>query len=473
MSDLEVFEIDDEFDPLAEDSLEDLEEENPNDEYNVPKIPDAERSVVPAPVELPPAQRIEKLISGIPGQQFRILACIQACMDEPVELAQIIEAVDEKWQTTGSVYSTGRLVQLLEQAGAIDRIEPEEEEPDEGEGGEAVDEAAKAQAVAGAAGAPEAQAVAGAAGAPEAQEAQAAEAAEAEEAEAPTEEAPAEGEQETADEEQQLPHRPLDYLEVDPGQEYLEVELARPCTFLATQAGVDAVQARTGMEHMQQLLDEEPQYLPVYKRILTMCNTAGGRLVQEINAVIDPDPLCAEPRRFSTYFLRKLEVVGAVKFQDAWCTTDYGKRALDLGLLVEAEEAGNLEAAAPAKEKQLAKEAKFEAEKAERERFAAELAAKQAEEAARAAEAGEPLPQPKPKHGSGGPLFAFPYVPAEEPDESEETEQNEAEENANVKPDEALGYSTEAQESKSANETTPKPAPEDAAASHQSPAAQQ
>ena len=94
MSDLEVFEIDDEFDPLAEDSLEDLEEENPNDEYNVPKIPDAERSVVPAPVELPPAQRIEKLISGIPGQQFRILACIQACMDEPVELAQIIEAVD-------------------------------------------------------------------------------------------------------------------------------------------------------------------------------------------------------------------------------------------------------------------------------------------------------------------------------------------------------------------------------------------
>lgn len=458
MSDLEVFEIDDEFDPLAEDSLEDLEEENPNDEYNVPKIPDAERSVVPAPVELPPAQRIEKLISGIPGQQFRILACIQACMDEPVELAHIIDTVDEKWQTTGSVYSTGRLVQLLEQAEAIERIEPEEE-ADEGESGEAVDNAAEAQA---------------AAEGSEVRETEAAEAAEDEDAAAPAEDAAlAENEQETADEEQQLPHRPLDYLEVDPGQEYLEVELARPCTFLATQAGRDAVQARTGMEHMQQLLDEEPQYLPVYKRILTMCNTAGGRMVQEINAVIDPDPLCAEPRRFSTYFLRKLEVVGAVKFQDAWCTTDYGKRALELGLLVEAEEAGNLEAAAPAKEKQLAKEAQFEAEKAERERYAAELAAKQAEEAARAAEAGEALPQSKPKHGSGGPLFAFPYVPAEEPDESEETKQNEAEVESGITPDETPDSSTEAQESENANETQTEPASEDAAASHQSPATQQ
>lgn len=389
MSDLEVFEIDDEFDPLADDSLEDMEEEqDPNDEYSVPKIPDADRSVIPEPIILTSAEKIEKLLKGIPGQQFRILACVQACAQEPVELAQIIDEVDASYPLMGSVYSTGRLVQLLEEAGAIDRIEPDDE-PQEEEG--------------------------------EAEAAPADEAAD----EGASDEADADGaavedsvDDDAADDESV---RPLDYLVVDPGQEYVEVELARPCTFMATQAGLEAVEARTGMEHMQELLDAEPQYIPVYKRVLTMCSAPEGRLVQEINAVIDPDPICKEPRRFSTYFLRKLEMIGAVRFVDTWQTTSYGSKALELGLLADASEAGDIAAAAPAKEKQLAKEAKFEAEKVERERYAAELEAKKAEEAARAAEAGEPLPEPKRPNGSGGPCFAFPYTPPEdEPEAAEE-----------------------------------------------------
>lgn len=369
MSNLEVFEIDDEFDPLAVDSLDDLEEEDPNDEYSVPVIPDADRSVIPEPVELSPAERIEHVLKGIPGQQFRILACVQACMGEPVELSQIIDAVDAEYPLNGSVYSTGRLVQLLEGAGAIDRIEPEDE--------------------------PQAEAVEQLEATPEAN----------------AEPADAAADDDPEAEADSTPAKPLDYLEVDPGQEYVEVELARPCTFVATQAGIEAVEARSGMEHVQTMLEEEPQYIPVYKRLLTMCATPEGRLVQELNAVIDPDPICKEPRRFATYFLRRLELIGAVRFVDAWQTTDYGKKALELGLLADASEAGDLSAAAPAKEKQLAKEAKFEAEKAERERYAAELEAKKAEEAALAAEAGEPLPQPERPHGSGGPCFAFPYNP--------------------------------------------------------------
>lgn len=370
MNDLEVFEIDDEFDPLADDSLEDMDEEqDPNDEYSAPRIPDADRSVIPEPVILTPAEKIEKLLKGIPGQQFRILACVQACAEEPVELAQIIDEVDANYPLMGSVYSTGRLVQLLEEAGAIDRIQPEEE--------------------------------------PEAQEPQ-------EAAEKPVE---AEAEDSAENDE---PARPLDYLEVDPGQEYVEVELARPCTFVATQDGINAVEARAGMENVQELFDAEPQYIPVYKRVLTMCSVPEGRLVQELNAVIDPDPICKEPRRFSTYFLRKLEMIGAVRFVDTWQITPYGSKALELGLLADASEAGDIAAAAPAKEKQLAKEAKFEAEKAERERYAAELEAKKAEEAARAAEAGEPLPEPKRPNGSGGPCFAFPYTPPEDEPTAEE-----------------------------------------------------
>ncbi len=399
MSDLEVFEIDDEFDPLATDSLDDLEEDNPNDEYSVPVIPDAERSVVPAPVELSPAERIEHMLKGIPGQQFRILACVQACMGEPAQLSRIIEVVDAEYPTTGSVYGTGRLVQLLEAAGAIERIEPQGMAPGDDElsqNGSAEEQG---------------------------------EAAEGEEA------AGDEGAGNGSSAEDAAPAKPLEHPAVDPGQEYVEVELARPCTFAATQAGIDAVEARHGMERMEDLLAEEPQYLPVYKRLLTMCRTPQGRLVQEINAVIDPDPLCKEPRRFATYFLRKLELAGAIRFVDAWQTTDYGKKALELGILADADEAGDLGAAEAAREKQLAKEAKFEAEKAERERYAAELAAKKAEEAARAVEAGEPLPQPERPHGSGGPLFAFPYTPpANDEDDAPESASSSAHEPLAAKP---------------------------------------
>lgn len=337
MSDEEVYEIEDEFDPLASNAFEDLEDEQPDNDYSAPVIPDADRSIVPEPVDLPASERIEKLLKGIPGQQFRILSAVEACMDGEKTLSQVIEHVDAAFPHVSSVYGTGRLVQLLEAAGAIERIDAKGAQ----EGDEADD----------------------------------------------------------------------------------EVQRQEPSTYIATCEGKAAVEARTGMGQMESFLQEEPRYIPVYKRILTMCTIDEGRLVQEINAVVNPDPVCAEPKRFSTYFLRRLEGVGAIRFDDSWKTTSYGKRSLELGLLVDADEAGDIEAAADAKARQIAKEARFEKEKAERERYAAEKAEMEAAQeellAAQAAERGEEPPEKPKPHGSGGPRFAFPYTPPQDEKEDE------------------------------------------------------
>ena len=121
MSDLDVFVIEDDFDPLADLELAG-EEEQPETDY-LPPIPDAELSRVPERVELPAEQRIENLIVGIPGQQFRILRAIACCADEPRQMDEIAADVNEAYPTKTSVYDVPQIVQLLVRAGALERIE--------------------------------------------------------------------------------------------------------------------------------------------------------------------------------------------------------------------------------------------------------------------------------------------------------------------------------------------------------------
>ena len=109
MSDVDVFVIDDDFDPLADLSLDDGERDDAEADY-LPPIPDADKSVVPPVVPLSAAERIENLLAGIPGQQFRLLHAVEFCT-EP---------------NTTSVYGSAQVVQLLERDGALERIVDED-----------------------------------------------------------------------------------------------------------------------------------------------------------------------------------------------------------------------------------------------------------------------------------------------------------------------------------------------------------
>lgn len=126
MSDVDAFVIDDDFDPLADLSLDDGERDDAEADY-LPPIPDADKSVVPPVVPLSPAERIEKLLAGIPGQQFRLLHAVAFCTESKT-MDEAVADLDAAYPTTTSVYSSAQVVQLLERDGALERIVDESAE---------------------------------------------------------------------------------------------------------------------------------------------------------------------------------------------------------------------------------------------------------------------------------------------------------------------------------------------------------
>lgn len=269
----ESFVIDDDFDPLADIDLDEYDQDGDAD-YLAP-IPDADKSVVPPRVDLPPEQRIEKLFAGMPGQLHRLLSAVDACR-EPHTLEEAAAAVEAAFPQGASVFEPTQIVLLMERAGALERIEPEDDA--DAQDAADVESAAAAQA-------------------------EGAEAAAAEWQDALAESTPGEG----------------DYVTVSP---------AAPATFVATEAGLAAYEARSGAKVVLNLVREKPEYLPIYQRILTMCNIDGGSAVAPLNKAVDSDPLLQEPRLFCTYFLNKLEGAGALVWRDAWKITQAGKDAL-------------------------------------------------------------------------------------------------------------------------------------------------
>lgn len=143
MSDVDVFVIDDDFDPLADLSLDDGERDDAEADY-LPPIPDADKSVVPPAVPLSPAERIEKLLAGIPGQQFRLLHAVAFCV-EPKTMDEIVADLDAAYPATTSVYGSAQVVQLLERDGALERIADEDAEAADSVDDAAADAAAPAE----------------------------------------------------------------------------------------------------------------------------------------------------------------------------------------------------------------------------------------------------------------------------------------------------------------------------------------
>lgn len=278
MSDVEAFVIDDDFDPLADLDLDEGERDDAEAGY-LPPIPDADKSVVPPPVELSPAERIEKLLAGMPGQQFRLLRAVELCA-EPRTLEEAAAALDEAHPSPTSVYSSVQVIQLLERAGALERLEDEGagDAPAEGEedrATEAMGESADADI------------------APSAAE---------------DGEALAEGE--------------------EPEGDFISVTPAPPCRYQATQAGFDAIAAHVNEDRIVQKIVEEKRYLPIFQRVLEMTAREGGCPTKELDAAVDGDPLCAEPRRFCGFFRGKLEETGAIEWRDTWTITDLGRSVL-------------------------------------------------------------------------------------------------------------------------------------------------
>ncbi|MDR1082461.1 MAG: hypothetical protein LBL27_01160 [Coriobacteriales bacterium] len=278
MSAIEVFEIEERFNPLEDKGLDEADLEQRSD--YLPPVPDAELSRRVKVGVQSPQKRIERLLVGIPGQQFRILHAVRFCV-EPRTCDEIVAEVDAAYPREVSVYDTAQLVGLLEEAGALVRQAAPSAIRDEV--GEEVGEEV----------APDAQ--------------------------ARLKEQTPKGHAEGADARQE--------------DEFLVVAPTAPSTYLATPAGLEAVEANCGRDVALALLTEESRYLPLYREILKRTAAEGGCSTKTLDTAIDTNPLTESPRRFCGYFLDRLEKVGAVRWLDSWVATELGRELLAADVL--------------------------------------------------------------------------------------------------------------------------------------------
>lgn len=275
----EMFEIDESFDPLEDledlDDLDGAEDSAPDSDYQLPGAGEGSH-VAGAEPALPPRERIAQLIERMPGQKGRLLATVAFC-EEPRTLDEIAEHLKTAFPADVSVYGPDRLVALLERAGAI-----------EGADGEAAEDGDGASA-------PDAAPCDGSAAGVGCADAQGADA-----------------------------EHPSD------GASYLTVNPSAPRTYTATEDGAAFAGRDARVQEILDLAAEDGgRYVPLYRKILELTSQEGGCPVKAVNAAIDANPLCEEPRRFATYFLHRLEQAGGVAWNGTWHATEFGAAALE------------------------------------------------------------------------------------------------------------------------------------------------
>ena len=138
-------------------------------------------------------------------------------------------------------------------------------------------------------------------------------------------------------------------------------------------------------QRMKDLLNDQLIYAPIYQRVLEACAASDGASAQLLADLVDSDPLLEKPRRWSSFFTKRLEDCESINWRGAWKITEIGRKAQAiLSEIIAAQEA---EAAEAARQAELARQAE-EARKAE-EAQAAQAAEAAAAEAAAATEAAE------------------------------------------------------------------------------------
>ncbi|ACV21674.1 Uncharacterised protein [Slackia heliotrinireducens] len=250
-----------------------------------------------------PAQvRIKDLFEEMPGQKRMMLKIIDYCREERTGEEMDVFTNDLK-QYCYSVYSPVVFRELLEEAGAIEYIKPDEPEGSQ--------DAAQSEERAQAGGELPEEAVSPHRG-------------------------DVYGTLPVDDESTLVPIDGADivhesYIEGDEEiqMDFLEITPCEPGTWKATEAGLEAVDSMDDLDGTKELLGKEPKYLDIYHQILDYCQDEYGRSSKEIDKLVNDSPLLEEPRRYSGYFVSRLEKQGALEWRNGWFVTEVGKKIIE------------------------------------------------------------------------------------------------------------------------------------------------
>ena len=248
-------EIEQEYDPLADDAFDD------DDEVDFPVAHGGGSEtdgphVAPTPEHdpRPAAERIAELFDEMPARRKTLLAILAYCMQQQ-PVGDVTAYIGELKQRDHSVYSANDFCKLLQRAGALERVDAD------GELYQEVDLQPKTVVV--------------------------------------------------------------------DGVEYLEPDTPPPAFWHTTAAGAQCVAQDDPAARIRQTLDEELQYLPIYQQILEMCSQEGGASAREMAKQIDQDPLLKNPRYYSSRFVERLNIAGALQWEGkTWHVTDAGLETL-------------------------------------------------------------------------------------------------------------------------------------------------
>ena len=124
--------------------------------------------------------------------------------------------------------------------------------------------------------------------------------------------------------------QPPDVVVIDGARFYKPVD-GKQVFWIATDEGRAYLAADDPLGRLTALAEQEPVYRPIYRRVLAACakGEGEGRSVAELERLVNDDPLVRKPRRFCSYFVKRLEDVGALSWQGRWRATHLGERALE------------------------------------------------------------------------------------------------------------------------------------------------
>ncbi|MDR0514739.1 MAG: hypothetical protein LBG81_06225 [Coriobacteriaceae bacterium] len=220
-----------------------------------------------------PEKRLALLFERMPGQRKLLREIIGYCK-EPRTPSEV-DAFTQGLQGSGyAVYSPVILRQLLEEAGALAYVEPQQ-----GAGAGEVDAGAKPEALAQLSTGASAEVV-------------------------------------------------LSAGEAFEESGYLVVADRPEGWWQATEEGIALLDSQDPLGTLRGLLDEDERYRPIYLSILCYC-AESARTKKEIEVLVDNDPVLQQPRRYSNWFLDRLEACDALEWRNAWHTTDIGCAILE------------------------------------------------------------------------------------------------------------------------------------------------
>lgn len=120
-----------------------------------------------------------------------------------------------------------------------------------------------------------------------------------------------------------------DIVEID-GVEYYKPTDGVMVFWVTTQDARDFLAKDNPEERMQELLHDQAIYARIYKRVLDAATSPDGASAQIMADLVDNDPLCESPRRWSAFFTKRLEDCEALVWQGAWKITPIGKKAQEV-----------------------------------------------------------------------------------------------------------------------------------------------